>query len=98
MNPALVIILSLMVAVPALGGQVSAKAGVADEWKTFPVRTLADLPVVGTNSPDAELDRFGGHLWRTVPASGFFSVTNLAGRWWLVEPDGGCWLDKGVSD
>jgi hypothetical protein len=64
------------------------------EWKNFPTRTLADLPAL---APDAGLDRFGGLLARTEKATGFFHTTKIGGRWWLVDPDGGLFLNAGVA-
>jgi len=98
MNLAWIILALLVADTPAFGEQVLAKARVADDWKTFPTRTLSDLPVVATNQPDSYLDRFGGLLSRQVKATGFFYATNLTGRWWLVDPAGCLFLDKGVSD
>ncbi|MGO9468144.1 MAG: hypothetical protein ACLQVF_28765 [Isosphaeraceae bacterium] len=43
-------------------------------------------------------DRFGG--WGAVPrqpATGFFRTARLAGKWWLVDPDGGLFISLGVD-
>jgi hypothetical protein len=88
------------VAIPALGEQVLAKAEISDDWKTFPTRTLADLPAAATERLDSSLSQFGGLLASKgkAAASGFFYATNLSGRWWLVDPEGCLFLDKGVTD
>lgn len=92
----------LVSAVPVFGAShfiaVPAKAAVTDDWKNFPTRTLADLPATATDKVDSHLSRFGGLLSRKVKATGFFYATNLDGRWWLVDPDGCLFLEKGVSD
>jgi hypothetical protein len=98
MNLACVILALLVAAAPAFGEQVLAKARVADDWKTYPTRTLSDLPAVAVSRTDSNLDRFGGLLSRQLEATGFFYATNLSGRWWLVDPGGCLFLDKGVSD
>ena len=73
MNLAFVILALLTAAASAFGEQVSAKAGVADDWKTFSTRTLSDLPAVATNPADSNLSRFGGLLSRKSKATGFFT-------------------------
>jgi hypothetical protein len=98
MNWACIILALLVADTSTFGEQVLAKARVADDWKIFPTRTLSDLPAVATNQADSYLDRFGGLLSRQVKATGFFYATNLTGRWWLVDPEGCLFLDKGVSD
>mgnify|MGYP001547798493 CR=1 FL=1 len=89
--------LLFLAAVPVFGEQVSAKAEITDQWKTFSTRTLADLPAAATSRLDSGLSRFGGLLARKVAATGFFYATNLNSRWWLVDPDGCLFLDKGVT-
>ena len=92
------VILALLTATAsAFGVEVSAKTTVTGDWKKFSTRTLSDLPAVATNNADSNLSRFGGLLARKVKATGFFYATNLNGRWWLVDPDGCLFLDKGVT-
>jgi hypothetical protein len=74
-----------------------AKAEIAGEWKSFSTRTLSDLPAAATDRMDARLSHFGGLLVRKVAATGFFYATNLNNRWWLVDPEGCLFLDKGVT-
>lgn len=55
-------------------------------------QSLAQKPTI------ANMDRFGG--WATGPkqtASGFFRTINLAGKWWLVDPDGHLFLSFGPN-
>ena len=76
---------------------VAAAAKPGQTWKLFPTRTLADLPAAVTGQLDAPTTAFGGQAGRKVKATGFFYATNLAGRWWLVDPEGGLFLNKGVA-
>jgi len=42
--------------------------------------------------------RWGGLAGRGLPGSGFFRVTAQSGVQWLVDPDGGLFLSKGVNN
>lgn len=77
-------------------GPVEVAVKPAGPWKTYATRTLDDLPAVLAAAPDANLDRFGGLRLRTARATGFFRVEKIDGRWWLVDPDGGLFIHKGV--
>ena len=49
-------------------------------------------------SPIAEGDRFGG--WAKGPqlaATGFFRTEKVAGKWWLVDPDGHLFFSHGIA-
>jgi hypothetical protein len=76
---------------------VEAKVRVTSQWKSYPTRTLQDLPVNLIGRTDSDLSQFGGLLAQKVNTTGFFYCTNLNGRWWLVDPEGNLFLDKGVS-
>src|SRR5262249_36001729 len=62
----------------------------------YPTRTLAALPVSETNRVDSNLDQYGGWLDRKAKATGFFYPAMIGGRWWLVDPQGGLFLHKGI--
>ncbi len=64
------------------------------EWKTFSTRTLDDLPAF---APDADLDKYGGLSASKEAATGFFHTAKIGGRWWLVDPDGGLFINVGVA-
>jgi len=59
-----------------------------------PTRTLADLQTI---PEDAPLDRFGGLASKQEKASGFFRTERIDGRWWLVDPDGGRFISRGMN-
>jgi hypothetical protein len=67
------------------------------EWKDYPIRTLENLPAVVLERMDSRLTPYGGRLMAMTNATGFFHTTKLDGRWWLVDPDGGLALHKGVA-
>ncbi|MBW8863628.1 MAG: hypothetical protein JF609_01655 [Verrucomicrobia bacterium] len=102
MNPRVVLFASLIefASVFEVRGTVfvPAKKGVTNNWEIFQTRVLADVPAVATNNVDAGLSKFGGLQARRVSASGYFYRTNLAGRWWLVDPEGCLYVQRGVSD
>lgn len=75
---------------------VQAKIRVTSQWKSYPTRTLQDLPAELIDRTNSDLSRFGGLISQKVAASGFFYCTNKDGRWWFVDPEGYLFLDKGV--
>jgi hypothetical protein len=63
------------------------------EWQDYPVRTVEDI----TFAPKAvPLDRFGGRLDRRSVKTGFFYTRKIAGRWWLIDPDGHPFLNAAI--
>lgn len=65
-------------------------------WESYPTRTLDDLPPTARAQSDGDLSRYGGRRDRKLPATGFFHTAQIDGRWWLVDPEGGLFLNKGV--
>ena len=57
-------------------------------------RTLADLPAIPEDGP---LDRFGGLQSKQGKATGFFRTEKIDGRWWLVDPEGGRFISRGMN-
>lgn len=80
---------------PARTVQVAAKPG--QKWTARPTRILADYPGATAIKPDAGLSRYGGLKAHKVAATGFFRTEKVDGRWWLVDPDGHLFLNKGVT-
>ena len=73
---------------PLRAAEVEAATKPGETWRKYPTRTLAEVDALARTSPDGELDRYGGVIHRTAKATGFFRTEKLAGRWWLVSPDG----------
>ena len=67
------------------------------EWKEYPTRTLENLPAAVREKVDSGLTSYGGLVMIKMGATGFFHTTKLDGRWWLVDPEGGLSLYKGVA-
>ncbi|NBW96046.1 MAG: hypothetical protein EBR28_04790 [Planctomycetia bacterium] len=88
-------ILAAVVAAPARSTEpVEAAPKPGRPFVARPTRTLADLPVLPI---DASLDRFGGLAPATEQATGFFRVEKIGDRWWLVDPDGGRFISRGMN-
>ena len=66
-------------------------------WKSYPTRTLINLPELAGLKPDTGLSQYGGMKTRQVKATGFFYPTQIDGRWWLVDPEGCLFLHKGIA-
>ena len=75
---------------------VEAAAKPGHPWHVFPTRTVADLPGAASEKMDAQFTSYGGQAAQKVKATGFFYATKLGSRWWLVDPEGGLFLNKGV--
>ncbi|MBI5381099.1 MAG: alpha/beta hydrolase [Opitutae bacterium] len=65
-------------------------------WKTYPTRTLDDLPTIAAAAPDTGFSPYGGMLARTSRATGFFRTEKIGDRWWLVDPAGSLFVNKAV--
>lgn len=71
---------------------VTAKPG--GKWLARPTRLLGDLPKV---DPDRSLDPYGGLSSGKVRATGFFRTEKIGKRWWLITPEGGLFVSRGVN-
>lgn len=99
--PAAILLLGLTVC-PALAGTpqprtVAAALKPDSEWKEYPTRTLADLPTAASSGTNTTLSRYGGWAERRTKATGFFRTERIAGRWWLIDPEGNFFLHRGVA-
>ncbi|MEI7534980.1 MAG: hypothetical protein WCK57_11480 [Verrucomicrobiae bacterium] len=65
-------------------------------WRAYPTCTLADLPAAATNQIDPPVTSYGELAGQKVKATGFFHAAQLGDRWWLVDPEGGLFLNKAV--
>jgi len=85
------------VGAPETATEVEAAIGPDAAWKKFPTRALEQRPELAALPVDSGLDHFGGWTGAKAAATGFIHATNLHGRWWLVDPEGGLFLHKGVA-
>ena len=95
----LVIPLALLLIAPTV--QAATSVEVAREpqgpWKSYPTRTLADLPELAALKPDTGLSQYGGWKAHQTKATGFFHPKQIDGRWWLVDPEGCLFLQRGIA-
>jgi hypothetical protein len=63
-------------------------------WESFPTRTLDDLS--GFKPAQIPLTKFGGRADRREKATGFFRAEKIGDRWWMVDPEGGLYLNVAV--
>jgi hypothetical protein len=75
--------------------EVASKPG--GKWTAKETRSLADVFGESSLSPDEKLSRFGGLASRKEKATGFFHTAKIAGRWWLVDPEGCLFLHRAVN-
>jgi len=87
----------LATAAEKTGRTVDAATKPGQPWKAYPTRTLEDVPALAQLPVDANLDAYGGLKSRTSKATGFFRAEKIQGRWWLIDPDGGLFLHKGIA-
>jgi hypothetical protein len=87
--------LAASAAQPPLKVEAALKPG--EPWKTYPTRTLDDLPAAVATRTDSGLSQYGGMLARKAKATGFFYPARIEGRWWLVDPEGCLFLHKSVA-
>ena len=90
-------LLTLVLLAPASPRTVEVADKPGAKWVARSTRILADLPDLAVLPPDAALNRFGGLSSRQEKATGFFHTTKRDGRWWLVDPEGGLFLHRGIN-
>src|ERR1700743_3418468 len=91
----LLTLFTLVIASPAQNTiDVEAATQPSGNWKKYPTSTLAQSPELSALSPDSNLDCYGGCGGRRLAVTGFFYVTNVFGRWWLVDPLGHLFIHK----
>ena len=70
----------------------STKPGAA--WRLQSTIILENLP---SNNTVQSLDQFGGLASPRTKATGFFHTQLIGQRWWLVTPDGGLFISRGMN-
>ena len=97
--PKLVIgLLLALLAVQSIPAQTRVEAKRTPEkpqWESYPTRRLADLADFHPGQP-IPLTKFGGRADRTEKGTGYFYVKQVGERWWLVDPEGGLFLNTAV--
>lgn len=64
-------------------------------WTAYTVRTLEDFP--NLSRQNIPLTPYGGLQPLRRKATGFFRTEKIGNRWWLIDPDGGRFINKGVA-
>jgi len=64
--------------------------------KGYPTRILSQLS--GFATKPIELDKWGGRMDRSAPATGFFCTKKIDGRWWAIDPLGHFYLHKALVE
>ena len=68
------------------------------KWRFETVRLLSDLPGFDAAPVDTNLDKYGGLKSQVMTKTGFFHAEKAAdGRWWMVDPEGNGFINRGVN-
>lgn len=69
------------------------------EWTKYLAYTVNCIEgfTPGGLENEPETDKYGGWKVGSRSATGFFRTENIAGRWWLITPEGNLYLSKGVA-
>ena len=77
---------------------IETQAWRSTEWRDRPVLTMGDLPDFEVAPIDSGLDSYGGLKSQPMTKTGFFHAEKAAdGRWWMVDPDGNGFINRGVN-
>ncbi|RKR81969.1 hypothetical protein BDD43_2131 [Mucilaginibacter gracilis] len=80
-----------------ISNQGSGKPPGFSEYKEYPTRALNTL--IGYQPNDKiKLDKYGGRMDMHGKFTGFYHVEKLNGRWWSIDPDGYCFIHKGMNN
>jgi len=66
-----------------------------EQPKLYPTRTISQLD--GFTSRPVAIDEWGGRLDDSVPATGYFYVKKVGGRWWAIDPEGHFYFHQGLA-
>ncbi|MHC4677216.1 MAG: hypothetical protein ACYTEK_00815 [Planctomycetota bacterium] len=77
--------------------KVPVKKKPADKnWTLRDTRTIELLDGFQPGSKKITTGRYGGRADKRTEATGFFYPKRIAGRWWLIDPDGHLFVNFGV--
>jgi hypothetical protein len=65
-------------------------------WTLRDTRTIELLEDFQPGSKKITTGKYGGRTDRKAEATGFFHPKKIAGRWWLIDPDGNQFINVGV--
>jgi len=64
-------------------------------WTTFETTLIDSLPSY-TNKRD-KTNRFGSSVYLKTKGTGFYRVEKINNRWWVIDPDGYCNIQRSVN-
>jgi hypothetical protein len=67
-----------------------------NQWKLRNTRTIELLEDFQPDSKKIPYSKYGGRTDRKAKAKGYFYPKKVAGRWWLVDPEGNLFINTGV--
>jgi hypothetical protein len=77
--------------------QVKARKNSDDpNWVTYVAKTIDRLPGFKF-SKDPETNSFGSWKVNQSAATGYFRAEKIAGRWWIIDPEGFPFINKGIA-
>jgi len=66
------------------------------DWTLRDTRTIELLEDFQPGSKKIATGRYGGRADKKAEATGFFHSKKIAGRWWLIDPEGNLFINAGV--
>ena len=66
------------------------------DWTLRETRTIELLENFQPGSKKIATGRYGGRADKKAEATGFFYSKKIAGRWWLIDPEGNLFINVGV--
>jgi len=64
--------------------------------KGYPTRVISQLS--GFVPTPVALDKWGGRMDRSAPATGYFYTKKIDGRWWAIDPQGHYYIQKALVE
>jgi len=77
-------------------GRDSLRNIVISDWKFFPSKTVEMLPNFSPIKA-AKIDKYGGDLSTNSKITGFFRTEKIGNRWWIIDPEGHCFVTAAVN-
>jgi len=91
--------LALLLMASPVDAQTAALVEAGLKGRDFRIHETRTLSMLAGFKPQADvrLSRFGGWMDRSEKATGFFHTARVAGRWWLIDPEGHLFVSVGIN-